>query len=200
MGSLVWSIGLISSLNRRDELIVPSWAQGVDQHWYGVGVSCCNSTNALDKGSCLLVAADAEGVGFASKTWIADINIEIARGEKRAGVIAQGDVVVAACVVQKSGRSIGRVAVTGDAFKKRCGASGRILMCIVEETERESSQRKEANCRIVCADGEVKKGVLPFGRVASNSPRPVVVGAVVLAPSAKARSRPVRREILELLF
>jgi hypothetical protein len=101
--------------------------------------------------------------------------------------------------------------VTGDAFKKRCGASGRILMCIVEEkrpsadscvelTESESSQRKEANCRIVCADGEVKKGVLPFGRVASNSPRPVVVGAVVLAPSAKARSRPVRREILELLF
>ena len=46
-----------------------------------------HSVNASNKGGCLDLA-DADGAGFASNTLIADIDIQIARGETGTGEVA----------------------------------------------------------------------------------------------------------------
>src|SRR5205807_3609466 len=51
----------------------------------------CNRgpTNASDKGSCLVSAcADADSVGLISNTFVADVDIEVARGKIDTGVTA----------------------------------------------------------------------------------------------------------------
>ena len=57
-------------------------------------------------------SADADGVGFASNTGVADIDIVIASGEIIAGFKAQCDVVAAGCVAERTETS-GRVVVAG---------------------------------------------------------------------------------------
>src|SRR5206468_9593790 len=57
--------------------------------------NCC-STDASDKGFCLISArANADRVGLASNTFVADVDIEVAGGKIVTGGNAQGDVALA---------------------------------------------------------------------------------------------------------
>jgi hypothetical protein len=56
--------------------------------------------------------ANTNRVRLARNTFVADIDIVIASGETHAGINAEGDVVVAGCVVSERGSTDGRVLAT----------------------------------------------------------------------------------------
>ena len=57
--------------------------------------------------------ADADGVGLARNTMVADVDIVTACGEIYTGLKAQGDVAAAGCVVKERLNTSGRVGAAG---------------------------------------------------------------------------------------
>ena len=85
---------------------------------------CCEP-NPRDEGP-RLSCADADRFGFARKPAVANIDIVVACGEKRAGTVSQRDIASADCVVSKRmepGRCIG---AAGGVAVQRLKTDGRV--------------------------------------------------------------------------
>ena len=111
--------------------------------------------------------ADADGVGLARNTSVADIDIVIARGEIATGLKAQGDVVAAGGVANERMLTDGRVVVAGGVVNERiehrwpccvpvvllksaCTTGGRVALPVVLFVERTHTVG-----RVVAAGGVV---------------------------------------------
>src|SRR5437773_8457337 len=89
-------MGLISFLNRREELTVPSWPAESYQDIYSVGVSRHNIANPGDKGRAVHFAAEADCRELlGSTTWVADIDILSAVRENTTGSVTLRNVAFA---------------------------------------------------------------------------------------------------------
>src|SRR6516162_614396 len=120
-------------------------AVGTDNYpyaaWHG------GPANAGDKRSRLhSPPADADCVGLAGNSWVADIDIVIARGEISTGSPAQCDVEAAGCIVPEREKTHGRVAAAGCIALERSSAGGR-----VEETGIVSAERTITGGRVAAA-------------------------------------------------
>ena len=98
MASLVWSIGLICSLNRREELTVPSWP-----------------AESINTGMALLFAV-ATPSNVANKATVTDIstigsntNNITCGGDVGAGVMTKADIKAAASVTKERGITNGHI-------------------------------------------------------------------------------------------
>ena|SRR5437773_4290642 len=91
--------------------------------------SDCYSSNTCNVGSSLpSCRADADGVGVASNTSVADSDIEIARGKAGTGEYAQCDIVAAACVVIERKSTVGCVLDAGCVVLERSGSRGCVVV------------------------------------------------------------------------
>jgi hypothetical protein len=115
----------------------------IDEH--GTPATLIDSVYPSDK-SCSLIClvAYADRFSLAGKTFVADINVIVARCQIIAGELAQSDVEIAGCVGKECTITIGyvivagcvakeglntnsRIAVTGCAAKERLSTSGRVV-------------------------------------------------------------------------
>ena len=178
MASLAVPIGLISSLNRAEEVATPSLP--FELTTTAVPVTVC-STNASDKGVGNVRVADPDGITLTRKPGdiVANIDIVIAGIRDWPGRRPKSDVVAAAGIVDECCMATGRVTAAADVVcerikaarrvegaggggKKRGATIRRILdsVCIVIE-------RLDAIGRIVCAGRVAIECVTPwpcFGR------------------------------------
>src|SRR5207247_9370250 len=117
----------------------------VYHHCYRVRIYCRNVTDAGDKGRGLCsIRADADRADFGSNTFVADINIIIARGERVTSCKAQCNVVeaggvaterfstdgrvdAAGCVCNECEPTDSRVVAPHSVKDKRIGSNGSIL-------------------------------------------------------------------------
>jgi len=83
-------------------------ADGVDQHWYGVGLCRCSSTNPADKAAVAHV-----------RTIRADTDNVISRGDIDAGYVAQRQVAATGGVEPKRSNTDGRVVEAGGVVLER---------------------------------------------------------------------------------
>ena len=91
-------------------------------------------TNASDKRFCLISArTDADSVGLASNTFVADVDIVVAGGEIVTGASAQGDVSVTSGVAIERKSTVGRVFVAG-VVKERLPTGGGVYGAGCAET------------------------------------------------------------------
>jgi hypothetical protein len=103
--------------------------------------------------------ANADGVGLASNTSVADIDIVIARRKIPPGSTAQGNVVVAG-VAKERFRTVGRIVAAGGVFKERTSSVSRIVdaRCVFYE-------RKSTRGRVVDAGCVAKERIKTVGRI-----------------------------------
>src|SRR6266581_4568201 len=147
----------------------------------------------MNKRSCVgKERADADGARVGSNTRITDIDIVIARGEAKAGPIAQGDVTIpgcialerlstggrvgeAGCIVLERKYTVGRVGRAGGVIIKRLKTSGRVFEagCVLKE-------RSPPNTGIIAAGGVEQERLKTIGRV-------VMTGVVFERLSARGR-------------
>jgi hypothetical protein len=117
-----------------------------------------HSVNAGDKGACLYVA-DADGPGFAINTFVANIDVVVASGEKVTGLKAQGNVMGAGDVATtESVKPIGRVRVAGGVTVERLKPIGRVLAA-----GGVTSKREKPTGRVLAAGGVAKEGIKTIG-------------------------------------
>src|SRR3982751_2945944 len=92
--------------------------------------SDCYSSNTCDVGGRLRtvvrVAPDTDGVGFASNTAVADIDIVISCGEKDTGAKAYTNIVAAACVELERTEPDGCVGAAGSVGIERSTTVGGV--------------------------------------------------------------------------
>src|SRR5437763_8467693 len=102
---------------------------GIDDHARARNHDPANSGN---KGSCLCsVCADTYRAGFIKNTFVADINIIIARGEEVTGGKPQCNVVESGGVVTERFSTDGRVDAAGCVFEEREPTDGRVVGAVV---------------------------------------------------------------------
>src|SRR5207237_9987723 len=110
---------------------------GIDDH-----ARACNHVpaNSGNKGSCLCsVCADTHSAGFITNTFVADINIIIARGEEVTGGKPQCNVVESGGVVTERKSTDGRVDAAGCVFEGREKTDGRVVGAAVIKKKRVGS-------------------------------------------------------------
>ena len=120
----------------------------------------CHATDAGDKSAVVrALSADADFVGLARHSSVADIDIVTARGEIRYRLKAQGDVATAGCAIERLNPS-GRVGAAGLVDIERLITVGRVAEagCIVEQCLR-------THCRVEKGSCVVKERVSAVGRV-----------------------------------
>ena len=83
--------------------------------------------------------ADADCVGLASNTVIADIDIVIASGELIASLRAQCDVLFAGGIAKERRNTVGRIAATSCIIKERQHTIGRVDSRIAKERRKPSA-------------------------------------------------------------
>ena len=92
---------------------------------------CAGDTDSIDAGDiCVRLSscrANANGVGLSPNTFVADIDIVIARGEIQTGAKAQGDITVT-CVAIERQITVGGVVVAGDVEIERVSTVGRVAV------------------------------------------------------------------------
>src|SRR5438309_1598469 len=162
MASLVLSIGSISLLNRRDELIVPSWSSvatttGTPGRF--VVTPLIPLINVLEVDGCpIRMAFDSPAVPLSP-----DVDIVVAGSAIVAGVKAYGDVVGASGVAMECVSANGRVIVASAArvINKRirpvgciagaAGVRGERLKTVgrVVVADRTVTERANPGCRVV---------------------------------------------------
>jgi hypothetical protein len=104
--------------------------------------------------------ANADGVGLATDTLIADIDIEIARSEIITGVNSQGDVVTAGRVVIERLIADGRVGAASIVVIERSITNARVVGAGCVEL-----QHQETDGCVVVASGEPEEGEIAQTRV-----------------------------------
>src|SRR6478752_4398256 len=113
--------------------------------------SDCYPGNTCDiNGSLPSYRADADRIGFASNTFITDIDIEITCGEVRTGEYAQCNIVAAACVVIERKRTVACVRDAGCIVSERTGPRRCIVPggCIAIECKSTIGRVLDAGCII----------------------------------------------------
>src|SRR6266480_2210525 len=124
--------------------------------------SDCYSSNTCNVGSSLpSCRADADGVGVASNTSVADIDIEIARGKAGTGEYAQCDIVAAACVVIERKSAVGRVLPARRIILERAKTDGCVVggSCVAIECKSTVGCVIAARCvaiKRITTDGRVE--------------------------------------------
>jgi hypothetical protein len=110
-------MGLIASLKRAEETVVPSFPLALTITGIPPAAGC--PTDAGDKSAVVrALFADTDFVGLARHSSVADINIVIARGEIPTGLKAQGDIAPAGCVIERLS-TVGCVEAAGLVVKER---------------------------------------------------------------------------------
>jgi len=161
---------------------------------------CAGDTDSIDAGDiCVRLSScrtDTDGARFEKNTYVADINIVIARDKIRAGLKAQCNIAVAHCVTterfntvcrvggaggvaSESKKTAGRVGKAGGVALERTSANGRVVEAGGVALERSltggrvggaGGSKKEstsANGRVVDAGGDVEKRAITVSGVAS---------------------------------
>jgi hypothetical protein len=101
-----------------------------------VAMNMMGLTNSGDKrGGVHRWVADADASGLAGKTFVADINVIVARCQIIAGELAQSDVEIAGCVGKERTITIGYVIVAGCVAKEGLNTNSRIAVtgCAAKE-------------------------------------------------------------------
>jgi hypothetical protein len=115
--------------------------------------SDCHSSNACDVGGSLCsCCADADGIGFASNTKVANIDIVIACGKVGTGGIAQRNIAAAGRIVIKCPSTVGCVLDAGRITEEHAVTGGCVAAggCVVKE-------RKSTVGCVIVAGGVVLK-------------------------------------------
>ena len=133
----------------------------VDHHINSVIISCCDPTNASDKGPCLEIAADANSALVASNTIVTNVDILSLRSERRAGLNPDGDVIGPADVALEREPANCRVTNAIDVASER-----RFTISSIASAGRVCGERRKTSGGIGAASGVALKRKTPNSRVA----------------------------------
>jgi hypothetical protein len=97
-------------------------------NYHGLASDCYPRNTSNVGGSLPSCRADADGVGFASNTWVADIDIPIARCQISTGVDAYCNIVVATYVATERKITLGCISIASCVVQKRPGSNGCVII------------------------------------------------------------------------
>jgi len=137
------------------------------------------------------IVADADGIGLARNPFVADIDIEIARGSIPTGVTAQGNIAVAGCVVIERLEADGRVACPeGEVFpgiiKERAVTDSRIGERCPVTIKRGTAHGGVTAAEAICVESECAIGCIIGAKVVEQRPR---TGSCILPFTSVGKER-----------